>query len=300
MKIVLISGVSGSGKTTICKDLIERYSDKYNFINSYTDRERRTSKEWGHEFITSGTMDMLLADEENVVASTKIDKYRYCSMRDQFDDNKINLYIVDIHGINDTIAAFPNAKIMSILVKRHDIEVECERKGRDIYVPMREDVDFVIDNNGRIESSSNLLNALVNFDFFKDPSKKLQTIQEKLDYIDMQYRFLDDTRSSLLSQLWYQLEPIYIQLCKYVEKKVSEDINCTITIKPDVAPDIYDGSVDFNLMGVYEDDLHWDMINRIYERMSLHAQNFAKDNNCDELMYRTHIDVVWVGEIQNV
>lgn len=298
MKIVLIAGVSGSGKTTICKDLIERYKDKYHYVDSYTDRQRRSSKEWGHNFVSSGVMDTIL--EKDVIASTKIDKYRYCTLRSQFEDNKINLYIVDMNGINDTIKAFPNAKIMTILIKRRDVEVDCERAGRDIYVPMREDVDFLIENNGRIESASDLLNALVNFDFFKDPSKELKTIKEKLDYIDKQYRFLDDTRNSLLSQLWYQIEPLYIQLCKYVEKAVSDDVGFEIKITPDLEPDIYDGDVDFNLIGVYEKDISWDMINRIYERMSYYVQQFAKDNDCNDLMFHVHINVLWKGEIEGV
>ena len=102
MKIILMCGMSGSGKTTIAKKLCEKYNERYNFIFSYTDRGKRNKDEWGHIFVNSILMDDIL-EYENIVAQSKINKKRYCSIFSQFDKDKINLYIVDVNGINDVI-----------------------------------------------------------------------------------------------------------------------------------------------------------------------------------------------------
>lgn len=300
MKIVLISGMSGAGKTSICQNLINRYDDKFHFVNSYTDRPRRDKQEWGHEFVSSSMMDIILNCEERLVASTKIDTYRYCSTKDQFSDDKINLYIVDIYGINDTYLAFPDAQIMTILVNKRDIEVDCIREGRDINVPLREDVDFVVDNNGTIESSANLVNTLVNFDFFKKPSGRIKTLKEKIDYIDMQYRFLNDVKNTILSQFWYANEPIYRMICAYIQENVSHDLDIQINITPDSTPDIYDCTCAFNIVAEYDDDLTWGEINKIYEKMSYYAQKFCRDNKYKDISYYLFLSTEWVGEDEYV
>ena len=79
-----------------------------------------------------------------------------------------------MQGINDTLQAFSEAEVMTILVRRKDIEADCVRINRDVNVPAREDVNFLIDNNGTIESAANLLNTLANFDFFTTHNKNAE------------------------------------------------------------------------------------------------------------------------------
>ena len=47
-KLILLVGASGSGKTTIAKELEQK---GFNVIHSYTTREPRKPNEWGHIFI---------------------------------------------------------------------------------------------------------------------------------------------------------------------------------------------------------------------------------------------------------
>lgn len=296
MKIILICGLSGSGKTSIAKGVIKKFGDKFNFINSYTDRAKRSSKEWGHEFVSPSIMDALLSDAD-IVASTKINEYRYCSTKNQFDENKINLYIVDTYGINDTIEAFPYAEIMVVLVDRESINVDCIREGRDINVPLQQDVDFIINNNGTLESSIEMLNALTNFDLFKKPSHKPKTTKDIIEHIDAQARFLNNIRESLLSQFWYENESVYIKMCQYVEEHVCQEY-MEIEIKPDTKPDIYDGSVNFNVIGVYDDDIPWQEMNKLHERMSYYAHEFLKDY--EDLSWYVCISTQWRGEEEYV
>ena len=297
MKIVLITGMSKSGKTSICKNLCERYPDKYNFVQSYTDRQKREKDEWGHTFVDSKEMDAIL-ENQNIVAKTIIDRNRYCALENQFDDNKINLYTVDIKGVNDTIDFFPpTTNFMVILVRRNEIEADCVRTERDVNVPARDDVDFLIDNNGTIESSANLLNTFVNFDFFYPARTQIQTLTQKLEYIDMQYRFLDEIKESLYEQMWYQNQKIYYSLCEYVENKINNDFDFKIMIIPDTSPEIFDGYLTYNLQAQYDDaELAWSELNRMIEKMSHYAYEFGQIYHCDDIIYRLAVSEHWLGE----
>lgn len=289
MKIVLITGMSGSGKTTIAQELCK--DDKYNFIASYTDRPMREKNEWGHTFVDSAYMDLIL-EKDNIVAQSTIDKYRYCSITSQFDENKINVYIVDTFGINDTIKSFPQSDIMTILIRRNNIEADCIRATRDVHVPARDGVDFIIDNDYKVEFASGVINVLVNFNLFSHPSHVVETIQEKLDYIDKQYRHLDVVKESLYKQLWYINRPLYIELCKVVEKKINNDFDFDIKITPDDSPQIYDGYLSFHIIGEYEDeDVVWEDMNRMVELLSQYAHEYCRKNNYSDLEYR-----ITVGE----
>ena len=293
MKIILITGMSGSGKTTIAKELCK--DDRYNFVASYTDRPMREKNEFGHTFVKTNYMDIILEDED-IVAQTKISEYRYCATKEQFDENKINVYIVDSFGINDTINSFPHSDMMTILIRRNDIEVDCIREARDVHVPIRDDVDFVIDNDGKVDSAVTLIKILVNFNLFSRPSHLVEEIQDKLDYIDTQYRYLEEIKESLYTQLWYRDRPLYIKLCEYVEEKVNKDFDFNVKVVPDDKPEIIDGYLRFNVIGEYDVDLMWTDTNRLTELLSYYAHTYCKENNYKDLCYHLVVGEVYKTE----
>lgn len=294
MKILLISGASGSGKSTIAKELCK--DDRYNLIYSFTDRKKRDKYDTDHTFIDSNYMDLLL-ERNDIVAQTNIEQYRYCTIKSQFDENKINVYIVDVNGMNDTIDAFPRADMMSILVRRKDIDIDCIREGRDVCIPVRNDVDFLIDNNTKIDSVVGTINTLVGFDLFNKPSHKAKTIQSKISHIDNQYRYLDEIKKSLYEQMWYQNRRIYLKLCKYVEEKINKDFDFEITIIPDDQPEIYDGYLNFNIIAEYSDeDVTWTDTNLMVEKMSYYAHTYCKEHDCEDMAYHLTIAEQYVGE----
>ena len=294
MDIVLLCGVSGVGKSTIAKELC-KISDKYNLICSYTDRPQRDKDDTDHIFVSAGYMDLLF-EKGDVAAKTKIDKYKYCSLVSQFDENKVNVYICDVYGINDIIDTFPTSNIMSVLISRKvNSEIECMRTRRDVCVPSRDDVDFIINNNTKIESAAGTLNALVNFDLFKHPSHKIKTLQEKIDYINSQYKFLDDIKYSLMLQMWNQYYSSYVDVCKYVEQKVNDDFDFEIIIEPDKEPDFFD-YLEFNIFGGHKKDLDWIEIYNLTESLSRYAYQYCQDHDLKDLSFHFSVGEYLIEE----
>lgn len=292
MKIILICGMSGSGKTTIVKKLYEQHSDKYNVVCSYTDRQKREFDEWGHVFIESSLMDYIL-EHDDIVAQTKIDKNRYCSTVSQFSQDKINLYITDNQGIKETINCFPTADIMIVLISRKKIEVDCIRFKRDVLIPSRIDVDFIINNNTTISYPVDILHALTMFDLFNKPSHVEQTINAKIDIIDKNYRLLDEIQSSLYKQLFYKEQQNYNMLCAHVNDFLNKELSYEIVVKADSEPEIYDGDLVFNIIIEYYDDLEWAEIHSLIEKATICAYEYCEDNNFDDISCRLSIFDNW-------
>lgn len=139
MKILLLSGVSGAGKTRIGIELSK--DPRFHFIKSFTDRPRRPGAvNDDHEYISKTFMNFMLS--YNVVASTVIDGYHYCSTFRQFDSKKINIYVVDKKGIDDVSQSFKDAQIFSTLVVRDNINIDQSRKDRNIIIPNMKEVDL--------------------------------------------------------------------------------------------------------------------------------------------------------------
>lgn len=96
-KIVCIIGESGGGKTSLLKSL--ELEGEINIIQSYTSREPRYEGEWGHEWGDGHLfIEHSLADE--VVASTYFNGNLYWANKKQFDEEKINIYVIDRRGID--------------------------------------------------------------------------------------------------------------------------------------------------------------------------------------------------------
>lgn len=295
MKILFLVGASGSGKTTVAKKLCEN-TDKYNFINSYTDRDMRKKDEYGHIFIEAVHMDSII-ERSDVVAKTDIEGKRYCSLEHQFVKDKINVYIVDADGINDTIKYFPMAEVMSILIQRQEVEVDCVRVGRDVCVPSRSEVDFCVKNDYKIDSVVGVINVLVGLDTFSKPYKAIQSITDKLEDIERQERYLKDIKQSLYVEMWHNNRQPYLNTIKYVEEKINEDFEFDIKIKPDTEPEIIDGYLNFNIIAEYTDqDIYWGDMHLMVDKMSYYAHEYCKEQGYDELAWRLSVSETYAGE----
>lgn len=156
MKILLLCGESGSGKSTIAYELCQNYPN-YNLVASYTDRPRRP-QEYDHIFISKETMDFI--PMKKIVAFTKIGKYRYCSLYEQFSEDKINVYVVDANGAKDVVKAFPKAEIVTVLVDRENIYIDENRKNRNIQLPPSDKISCELNNNQTITDAVYALKTL--------------------------------------------------------------------------------------------------------------------------------------------
>lgn len=94
-KILLLVGRSGSGKDTVAQYLCDNFG--YKKLCSYTTRKIRNDDDLkNHIFVTDEAFDKLMS-EENIIAYTEFDGYRYCGTEKQIEENDI--YIIDPTGV---------------------------------------------------------------------------------------------------------------------------------------------------------------------------------------------------------
>lgn len=104
MRIINIIGASGSGKTSVAKQL------DGNIIQSYTTRPERYENEWGHIFVDS--VDEV---DDEIVAYAKLHDYEYFATHFQFkyDDN---IYVVNPDGAEQVHAYFFREEVITIYI----------------------------------------------------------------------------------------------------------------------------------------------------------------------------------------
>ena len=294
MKILLLLGQSGVGKTTVAQELCKN-EERYHFVDSFTDRQKRDKNEWGHIFVDSDYMDAMFKDP-TLVAKTEIAHNRYCSLEYQFEKDKVNVYIVDLEGLNNVIDFFPQADIMTILLTKNNFTFDCdERTSRDIALPCREDVDFLIENEGSVKSTVGTINTLVTNDWFRKPSHKVTTIEDALEDIYEKRRYLDAIQQSLEYQKWHRDKDIYIKIVDYLSEKQYDDYDVKIVRDDDPS---WDGEgCSYYVFALYkEEDLKWTDTDRIYGLVSKNIHDYCNMHNLGNFYWRFNIQVLWEDE----
>lgn len=152
--IFFILGDSGSGKTTICNLLKEKYG--LTFVNSYTTRPKRFDGEIGHEFVTTDEFKAL-KDNGLICAYTLYNDYEYGATIEQVENN--DLYVIDYDGLEYFKNNYNGTKkIHSIFISAS--KEECEKR-----------------MSSRGDSNNNISSRLKNDEIvFKDIMFKCDTI----------------------------------------------------------------------------------------------------------------------------
>lgn len=129
--IVVISAPSGSGKTTIYREILKR-NPQLRFSVSFTTRKRRESEADGRDyfFVDRGTFERM-AREGKFVEWASVHGELYGTERKQLDDcladGKTLLLDVDVQGAMNIMKEFPEA--ITIFIEPPSLE-ELERRLR--------------------------------------------------------------------------------------------------------------------------------------------------------------------------
>ena len=105
--LLLILGESGSGKSTIVKELCKR--NGYKELVSYTDRPKRSEDEDTHIFLTKEEADKMCL-EEKIAAYTVFDGHQYFCTEKQIDESDI--YVIDPAGLDNLKKLYAGDKHM--------------------------------------------------------------------------------------------------------------------------------------------------------------------------------------------
>ena len=147
IKVLLICGISGSGKTWIENDLIKHSTDKLEFhkLKQYTTRKPRSDEEINmniYEFIDDEKYDKI---KDTLIAKTEVNGCKYGTLQDfRKSTNKttiINTIIVNRRGHDDIISFLKNfeyinnydiitleVKVQNEIKNRSDRNIEKEKK----------------------------------------------------------------------------------------------------------------------------------------------------------------------------
>lgn len=121
-RIICLVGKSGSGKTTIAKEL-EKLD--YNIIKSYTTREPREEGEWGHIFIDDFEMDgkdIISFDagiqyyQENMIAFKELYGEVYFATKRQYQGEGTSIYVVDPDGAEQVRKNVKDAEVLTMFL----------------------------------------------------------------------------------------------------------------------------------------------------------------------------------------
>ncbi len=180
-KVIVISGPSGVGKTTIYKRLLDEFQDKIEFSISATTRKPRENEKDGvdYYFISKEEFQNKVDNGEFIEWANVYGNY-YGTLKSEIDrilKNKHCLLDIDVQGGLNVKKKFYNSYL--IFIKPPSIEVLRERL-------LKRHLDKDIEIEKRLTFAENEINKSYFYDFIvvnDDLESCYQTIKEKIKTI---------------------------------------------------------------------------------------------------------------------
>lgn len=150
MKVILITGESGVGKSTFAKLLSKIDSWNYEIVKSFTTRPQRDKHDTDHIFIPleANLVAQRLFGSESCVARTIINGELYFTIKENFHPFNTNLYIIDNEGIEYLQSHYPNWNTTIVKIVSNEVNIPENRKNRNITIPKDDECDIIIKREG--------------------------------------------------------------------------------------------------------------------------------------------------------
>lgn len=124
-KIINLVGASGSGKTTIARELEKT---GYNIIESYTTRKPRSCEEWGHKFVSTLSDDFSLASGR-VTPNEEVIAYRevyagvyYWATWEQVRGKGTSIYVIEPIGAEEIKKRVKNIEVITVFLFADEVQ----------------------------------------------------------------------------------------------------------------------------------------------------------------------------------
>ena len=151
--IILLNGLSGTGKSSIAKGLVDKYPNTYDIIYSYTTRKQRNATDTDHTFVSKSALLKKMVNEF-FIARTEIDDNLYCAFLYQFWSEKIHLYTVDDMGIIDVLnnkhVIDQEIYVIRILGQHDTVDDKRKQRFKHILPNSCSHIDLLLNNDGNI------------------------------------------------------------------------------------------------------------------------------------------------------
>ena len=180
--LVLLSGVSGAGKDTIKKELIERM-DNVESLPSFTDRAPRENDIPGktYNFVSTEEFEAMIARGELYEYSAHHNHYYGTSrklLNEKMQNGKIIVKDIEVNGVENLVKLLGNdTKIVTIFLKVPKEELRRRLESR-IDKPSPKDIELRLNRLQYEESKIGIYDYVIKNDDFEKTVEIIMTIIE--------------------------------------------------------------------------------------------------------------------------
>jgi len=177
--LIILSGTSGVGKNTIINSLLNKYSDKYTLLPTYTTREMRLLEKQGEPYFFISEKEFYKKIEENDLYEHEVVHGHYYGtsrnlLLEKKETGKILLKDIDVRGTQKLVEIASNdIKIVTIflyvqsieelknrLLTRGEKDIELRLSRYSLEMEYAKKYDYLIDNENK-DYTVSIINSLI-------------------------------------------------------------------------------------------------------------------------------------------